>query len=61
MDAFRDMDQDLFIHLLKELPKNLDSEFSKKLQNILLYEEGIQNLLIYTYSNGKIEAKKYSY
>lgn len=27
MDTFRHKDPNLFIHLLKELPKNLDSEF----------------------------------
>ncbi|MDT2817962.1 transposase, partial [Vagococcus lutrae] len=31
--------------------------FRKKLQNLLNYEEGIRNSLIYPYSNGKIEAK----
>lgn len=52
MDAFRDIDPDLFIHLLKEL-----FEFRKKLQNLLHYEEGVRNSILYSYSNGKIEAK----
>lgn len=57
MDAFRDKDHDLFIQLLKELPETLDPEFRKKLQNLLNYEEGIRNSMIYPYSNGKLEAK----
>lgn len=57
MDAYRDKDPDLFIHLLKELPETLDFEFRKKLRNLLQYEEGVRNSLIYSYSNGKIEAK----
>lgn len=56
MDAFRDKDPDLFIHLLKELPETLDIEFRKKLKNLLHYEEGVRNSLIYSYSNSKIEA-----
>lgn len=57
MDAFRDKDPDLFIHLLKELPETLDFEFRKKLQHLQHYEESVRNSLIYSYSNGKIEAK----
>ena len=57
MDAFRAKDHDLFIQLIKELPESLDESFRKKLQNLLNYEEGIRNALIYQYSNGKIEAK----
>ncbi|QZN88125.1 ISL3 family transposase [Vagococcus lutrae] len=57
MDAFRSKNHVSFIQQLKELPETLDSEFRKKLQNLLNYEEGIRNSLIYPYSNGKIEAK----
>ena len=57
MDAFRNKDHNLFIQLLKELPETLDPEFRKKLQNLLQYEEGIRNSMIYPYSNGKLEAK----
>ncbi|MDY3705779.1 transposase, partial [Vagococcus lutrae] len=57
MDAFRSKNHVSFIQVLKELPETLDSEFRKKLQNLLHYEEGIRNSLIYPYSNGKIEAK----
>ncbi|WP_288744924.1 transposase, partial [uncultured Enterococcus sp.] len=39
------------------LPESLNEEFRKKLQNLLKYEEGIRNPMIYPYSNGKIEAK----
>ncbi|PQW03443.1 hypothetical protein CWC54_09330 [Enterococcus faecium] len=37
--------------------KKLDDSFREKLQNLLTYEEGITNAMIYPYSNGKIEAK----
>ena len=57
MDAFRMKDHDLFITLINELPETLDVEFRKKLQNLLKYETGIRNSMIYPYSNGKIEAK----
>nr|WP_277949021.1 transposase [Enterococcus faecium] len=40
-----------------ELPETLDDSFREKLQNLLTYEEGITNAMIYPYSNGKIEAK----
>ena len=56
-DAFRDKDHILFFDLLKHLPESLNEEFRKKLQNLLKYEEGIRNAMIYPYSNGKIEAK----
>ena len=32
-------------------------QLSGKAQNLLTYEEGITNAMIYPYSNGKIEAK----
>ncbi|BDP71569.1 hypothetical protein EfmAA94_27420 [Enterococcus faecium] len=54
---FRDKDPDLFFSLLAELPETLDDSFREKLQNLLTYEEGITNAMIYPYSNGKIEAK----
>ncbi len=57
MDAFRDNDPVLFIYLFKKIPEILDLEFRKKLQNLLHYEEDVRNSLIYSYSNGKIEAK----
>ncbi|MDT2806602.1 transposase, partial [Vagococcus lutrae] len=57
MDAFRSKNHVSFIQQLKELPETLDSEFRKKLQNLLNYKEGIRNSLIYPYLNGKIEAK----
>ncbi|EJF49882.1 putative transposase, partial [Enterococcus sp. C1] len=50
-------DPDLFFSLLAELPETLDDSFREKLQNLLTYEEGITNAMIYPYSNGKIEAK----
>lgn len=56
-DAFRKKDHELFFTLLKGLPETLDQEFRLKLQNLLNYEEGIRNAMIYPYSNGKIEAK----
>ncbi|HGF7600457.1 TPA: ISL3 family transposase [Enterococcus hirae] len=56
-EAFRHKDSILFFSLLKELPEALDDRFRAKLQNLLSYEEGITNALIYPYSNGKIEAK----
>lgn len=56
-DAFRTKDHHQFFTFLKELPETLDSTFRAKLQNLLHYEEGIRNALIYSYSNGKIEAK----
>ncbi|VTS76038.1 transposase [Enterococcus hirae] len=56
-EAFRLKDSNLFFSLLKELPETLDDRFRSKLQNLLSYEEGITNALIYPYSNGKIEAK----
>ncbi|HIF1555850.1 TPA: transposase, partial [Enterococcus faecium] len=42
---------------LKNLPETLDAQLRTKLQNLLTYEEGIYNAMIYPYSNGKIEAK----
>ncbi len=56
-EAFRDKDPDLFFSLLAELPETLDDSFREKFQNLLTYEEGITNAIIYPYSNGKIEAK----
>lgn len=50
-------DSILFFSLLKKLPEALDDRFRAKLQNLLSYEEGITNALIYPYSYGKIEAK----
>ncbi|PHL90110.1 transposase [Enterococcus faecium] len=57
VEAFRDKDPDLFFSLLAELPETLDDGFREKLQNLLTYEEGITNAMIYPYTNGKIEAK----
>ncbi|MBO0468895.1 ISL3 family transposase [Enterococcus plantarum] len=57
VEAFRDKESELFFSLLKELPETLDDSFREKLQNLLTYEEGITNAMIYPYSNGKIEAK----
>lgn len=56
-DAFRGKDPELFLSLLRELPESLEEEFRKKLQNLLKYEEGLRNAMMYPYSNGKIEAK----
>lgn len=56
-DAFRSKNHHLFFTLLNELPETLDMNFRSKLQNLLAYEEGIRNAMIYPYSNGKIEAK----
>ncbi|WP_415030001.1 transposase [Enterococcus faecium] len=41
----------------QNFPETLDDSFREKLQNLLTYEEGITNAMIYPYSNGKIEAK----
>ncbi|MRV79481.1 ISL3 family transposase, partial [Staphylococcus aureus] len=57
VEAIRDKDPDLFISLLAELPEASDDGLRKKLQNLLTYEEGIANAMIYPYTNGKIEAK----
>lgn len=57
VEAFRDKDPDLFFSLLTELPETLDEGFREKLQNLLTYEEGITNAMLYPYSNGKIKAK----
>lgn len=57
VEAFRNKDHSLFFSLLTELPETLDDGFREKLQNLLNYEEGIINAMIYPYSNGKIEAK----
>lgn len=56
-EAFREKEVDLFFTLLKELPETLDETLRSRLKNLLNYEEGIRNALIYPYSNGKIEAK----
>ncbi len=57
MDSFRNKDPNLFINILKELSETLDSEFRKKFQNLLPYEEDLRNSMIYSYSNGKIKTK----
>lgn len=57
LEAFDDKDPDTFFEILKTLPDTLDEVLKEKLQNLLNYEEGIRNALIYPYSNGKIEAK----
>ncbi|MBE9390474.1 ISL3 family transposase [Vagococcus salmoninarum] len=54
---FRTKNPEGFFSFLKNLPDNLDPQFKKKIENLLSYEEGITNSLIYSYSNGKIEAK----
>lgn len=56
VDSFRRKEVETFFYLLENLPEELDSEFRRKLQNLLQYKEGIQNALIYPYSNAKIEA-----
>lgn len=50
VEAFRDKDHDLFFSLLAELSETLDDGFRKNLQNLLAYEEGITNAMIYPYS-----------
>jgi transposase len=57
VETFRDKDPNLFFSLLTEPPETLDDGFREKLQNLLTYEEGITNAMVYPYSNGKIEAK----
>lgn len=57
LEAFDDKDPETFFEILKTLPDTLDEVLKEKLQNLLNYEEGIRNALIYPYSNGKIEAK----
>ncbi|MDT2813237.1 ISL3 family transposase [Vagococcus carniphilus] len=57
LDYFRNKNQVAFFNYLKELPKTIDREFKRKVENLLAYEEGITNALIYPYSNGKLEAK----
>ncbi|MGX6966219.1 ISL3 family transposase [Vagococcus teuberi] len=54
---FRNKDGQSFFDLLKNLPNNLDKLFKDKLENLLAYETGIRNALLYDFSNGKIEAK----
>ncbi|MGX6969348.1 ISL3 family transposase [Vagococcus bubulae] len=54
---FRNKDADSFFELLKNLPNSLDRLFKDKLKNLLVYETGIRNALLYDFSNGKIEAK----
>ncbi|RST96003.1 transposase, partial [Vagococcus bubulae] len=54
---FRNKDADSFFELLKNLPNSLDRLFKDKLENLLVYETGIRNALLYDFSNGKIEAK----
>lgn len=56
-DAFREKDHEVFTQLLETLPETLDEEFRKRLHSLLRYKEGIENALIYPYSNGIIEAK----
>lgn len=57
LNAFRSKEAALFFKYLKDLPEHLDEAFKQKVQNLLKYEEGITNALIYPYSNGKLEAK----
>ena len=58
LDYFRNKNQVDFFNYLKKLPKTIiDSEFKRKVENLLIYEEIITNALIYPYSNGKLEAK----
>lgn len=54
---FRNKDAHSFFELLKNLPTGLDTLFKDKLENLLAYEDGIRNALLYDFSNGKIEAK----
>lgn len=56
-DAFREKKPEEFFQILETLPDQIDEEFKLKVQNLLKYEEGIRNALIYPYSNGKLEAK----
>lgn len=56
-DAFREKDADLFFNTIRTMSHTLDPEFRHTIQNIENHEEGIRNALIYSYSNGKIEAK----
>lgn len=57
LNAFRNKDASTFFDYLANLPESIDEEFKNKIQNLLKYEEGISNALIYPYSNGKLEAK----
>lgn len=59
VEAFRDKDPNLFFSLLAELPETLDNVFREKLQNLLTYEEGITNAMIYPYSNEKNKSEEY--
>ncbi|AQP52862.1 ISL3 family transposase [Vagococcus penaei] len=54
---FRNKDAHSFFELLKNLSTGLDTLFKDKLENLLVYEDGIRNALLYDFSNGKIEAK----
>ncbi|MGN4055489.1 transposase [Enterococcus faecium] len=57
-EAFQTIDPDsYFSPYWQNFTETLDDSFREKLQNLLTYEEGIANAMIYPYSNGKIEAK----
>lgn len=56
-DAFREKDADLFFNTIRTMSHTLDPEFRHTIQNLENHEEGIRNALIYSYSNGKIEAE----
>ncbi|WP_339101632.1 ISL3 family transposase [Candidatus Enterococcus clewellii] len=55
-EAFRRKDHEQFFEQLRTLPEELDEVFRQSITNLLTYEEGIRNAMIYPYSNGKIEA-----
>lgn len=55
-EAFRRKDHEQFFEQLRTLPEELDETFRQSITNLLTYEEGIRNAMIYPYSNGKLEA-----
>lgn len=55
--SFKKKKHTLFFEQLLNLPDTLDTELRTTFENLLSYQEGIRNSLIYSYSNGKLEAK----
>ncbi|HFE9850356.1 TPA: transposase [Enterococcus faecalis] len=52
-ESFRRKNPQQLFEQLCTIPEKLDETFSKNINNLLTYEEGIHNAMIYPYSNGK--------